>query len=634
MQQLTKRTRIFLIIVLAYSTAVAACAATAREEKSAAGHRLFVLQNESLTVVLDLTAGARIVEYTYAPFGENVVYDPGSNGGILMDHVWEQTWPGEFLARTYEGEIAQAGPAEAVVRVWTTGEGETIKGVRLQRTLTLTGDARVLHCQVALQNTSKDGRVTGYWSQNNFWLNGTRDGVVWYVPGTRGIRTPIWWTDDPTAGWIGTASANLPGGLMFLMEYNDLWRPYPNGLSVTTEWFYDKVAIPAGKTWTTDIYIIPSKGNHGYKYGSQNLVANFQVDEEPGGLKITHELTQGLQPLSQVTLKTKARGLKATWSVEAETRLDQLDETVAVVPVKLTGTGAMPAGIHVTMTGTTADGRTVTETYGDYFGGSGGVNNDPFTMQPYLKFDRPLKRKHFLKPDVIAYTPNAKPRILYLRGIWHEFFRVDEALTAQMPAAEVVTGWLRSSPVGLGLSTFPADYPSLLGYDLIVLGNIPAAPLDMVGQEMLADYLQAGGNVLILGGDRAFGQAGFTNERLLAALPVDVGGTYNWRKILGGGALAVAADSPTTAGVIFGATDMVYYSHLCTPRKDATVAVTAGERPILVLGSAPKGGRIACVLATPFGEATNGETAFWDSAAWKRLMGNTVQWLVKQTPNP
>jgi len=74
---------------------------------------------------------------------------------------------------------------------------------------------------------------------------------------------------------------------------------------------------------------------------------------------------------------------------------------------------------------------------------------------------------------------------------------------------------------------------------------------------------------------------------------------------------------------------MVYYSHLCTPRKDATVAVTAGERPILVLGSAPKGGRIACVLATPFGEAAPGETAFWDAPAWRTLMQRTVGWLVK-----
>ena len=63
-----------------------------------------------------------------------------------------------------------------------------------------------------------------------------------------------------------------------------------------------------------------------------------------------------------------------------------------------------------------------------------------------------------------------------------------------------------------------------------MLGNVPAAPLDLVGQEMLKDYLQAGGNLLILGGDQAFGQAGFTNEELIELIPVEMGGAYNWRK--------------------------------------------------------------------------------------------------------
>jgi uncharacterized membrane protein len=204
---------------------------------------------------------------------------------------------------------------------------------------------------------------------------------------------------------------------------------------------------------------------------------------------------------------------------------------------------------------------------------------------------------------------------------------VDEAAQALLPKATITDGWLDSSPVGLTLSYFPADYASLTGYDLYVLGNLPASPLDLVGQEMLKDYLQAGGNLLLLGGDQAFGQAGFSNAGLLALLPLDLGGNYNWRK-LSAGYLKVAADHPATKGVSFGAKDVVCYSHLCTPRKGAVVAVSAGDRPILVLTTTPKGGRIACVLATPFGEAAAGQTAFWDSPAWRQLMQNTLRWLL------
>lgn len=616
-------------------------AATATESKSAEGHRLFTLENQALKVVLDLNAGARIVSYTYAPFKKNIVFDVGSSGGMLMDHVWEQTWPGEFLNRAYDGEVVKAGPDQAVVRVWTEGKGDTIKGLRLERTLTLTGEARLLHCRVALHNPGTDGRVTGYWSQNNFSFGG-KEGMTWARPATRAVDElgitqdgnhwqtySGYYVDDVTAGWNGAFNRQRQEGVMFLMNYNDLWRIYDNTAAVTTEWMYDKVAIPGGKTWTTDIAVMPTKGMRGFKYGGHELVANFVVEEEAGGLKITHELTQGQQPLKDVTVKTRAWGLKEKWQVETEGKVTAVDETVAVLPAKLTGSGAMPIGIEVTVAGTGADGKPVQVKYADYYGGIIGVNNDPFSMQPWLKFDRPPKQKVFLKPDVIAYKPNAKPRVLFLRGIWSEVFKADEALKAAFPDVTVDTGWLRASPVGLGLSMFPADYPSLLSYDLIVLGNIPAQPLDLVGQEMLADYLQAGGNVLLLGGDRAYGQGEFTNQALLAALPVEVGTFYNWRQAGADSVLKVSADVPATAGVQFGTADKVFFRHLCAPRAGATVAVKAGEAPILVLAQSPKGGRIAGVLATPFGEAAAGETAFWDSPGWQKLMQNTVAWLIR-----
>jgi hypothetical protein len=628
-----------LVLSLLLACALPLLAATATEEKGADGHRLFVLQNAALKVVIDLNLGARVTEYRYALFKENVIYDANSGGGILMDHVWEQTWPGEFLKRVYDGEIVSPGP-DAVVRVWTTGKGDTIKDIRLERTITLKGEGRLLHCAVALTNPGPGGRVTGYWSQNNFKFAGQKANMTWARPATRGIdhlgadadgkfwMTRNWYyVDDITAGWNAGYNPTTGQGILCLMDYNDLWRLYDNVEAVTTEWMYDKVAIPAGKTWKTEIELIPFKGMTGCVFGNRNLAANFIVAEEPGGLKVTHELTQARVPLTDVTIVTKAWGLKADWSVEVKSTLAKLDESIAILPVKLAGTGAMPAGIGVTLTGKAPDGTVVTETYGDFYGGVIGVNNDPFTMQPFLKFPRPAKQKVFLKPDQIVYTPHATPKVLFLRGIWGEFFRAEEAVKAQFPDAQVTTGWLRSSPVGLGFSTFPADYDELLAYDLIILGNVPAAPFDLVGQEMLADYVGAGGNVLVLGGDMAYGQGGFTNAGFLAAMPVEFGGIYNWRKTPGA---LKATPHAVTKDVTFGAKDTVYYTHLCTPKKDAVVPVTAGDRPILALGTTAKGGRIACILATPFGEAAQGETAFWDAPAWKALMGNTVWWLIKR----
>ena len=621
---------VILAVWLGAWAAGAQGAVTAKRED-----RYIHVRNDVLAITIDLQLGARVTEYVYAPFKENLVYPVADAGGLLMDHVTEQTWPGEFLSRMYEAEIVKAGPDEAVVRVWTIGQGETVEGVRFQRTITLRDGERWLHCEVALANEGKLGRITNYWSQNNFWLLGRKENNTWYRPCTRGIdvqgydwSTYRWYyVEDVTAGWNGVANGDLGVGVMFLMDYNDLWKLYDNQTAVTTEWMYDKVAIPAGKTWKTDIYIIPVSGVSGLKHGSKDLLANFTVTEETGALQIEHELSQGTRPLKDVTVRTRAGGLKADWQATVpEAKLEVIDESVQKLSVKATGVGVMPAGIEVTVTGTGPDGAPVTVVYGDYYGGSAGKNNDPFTMEAYLEFKRPPKVKVYLKPEDLTVKHNPEPRLLYMRGVWTEFFRLDEGFADAFPKGERTDGWLDTSPVGVNYSYFPADYGELLAFDVIALGNVPVVGLADLGQEMLTDYVKGGGGLLVLGGDQSYGQSGFSHEGLKGLMPVEIGDPFDWRKVPGGAPLAVAGRHPITQGVEFGGQDVVLYRHIIAPKADAAVLVTAGGQPILIAAQVGAG-RIACVLAAPFGEAPEGKTAFWDSAAWRRLMANTVRWL-------
>jgi uncharacterized membrane protein len=608
-------------------TLCAACTCDAAVTAQREGDQI-VLRNNEVQITINLAKGGSISDYQYAPFKGNIATN--TYGGLLYDHVWEQTWPGEFFNRHYQGEILQAGPGEAAVKVWTTGEGASVKGLRLEREMRLREGDRALRCTVRLVNTTTEGRTTGYWSQSVFWFGESKEGMVWHQPTSRGVSHDGWFVDDFTAGWLGVTSSLVHGGLIFLMDYNDLFRLYPNAYSSTTEWMYDKVGIPAGKTWSTDFAVIPVGGIDGFTYGSQHLLANLVVKRTPGGLEITHQLSRSVEALKNVRVQTRVWGLKQTWTaVTPEVRFPELTEAVQSATVYPDGVGGMPAGVSVTVTGTDDHNNLVTEQYGNYFGGEYGANIEMRDGKPILIFPRPPKQKVYLKPDVIRYTPHARARVLFLRGFASRFFRVDEAIHAAFPDAEIVDGWLDQSPVGLLLSYFPADYDDLLSYDLIVLGNLPAQPLDLIGQEMLTDYVKAGGNLLLLGGDQAFGQADFTNAGLIAQLPVQLGGKYNWRKIPGGGALRVTAESPVTKEVTFTGKEMVYYSHLCTPKANAVTVVSAGDRPILVLNAAPDTGRVACVLATPFGEAAQGETAFWDAPAWQTLMSNTVRWLIR-----
>jgi uncharacterized membrane protein len=586
-----------------------------------------VMKNDALAITIDLTKGAGISKYDYAPFGGNIT--DITFGGLLYDHVWEQIWPGEFLSRKYEAEIVKNGPDEAVVKVWTIGQGDSIKDVLLERTMRLRDGDRALRCTVALTNRAAVGRVTGYWNQSVFWFQGTREGITWHQPTARGVAHDGWFVDDFTSGWIGTTSSRVPGGLIFLMDYNDLYRLYPNAISVTTEWMYDKVAIPSGKQWTTDFAVIPVYGITGFTYGSKRVVANLTVTQVPGALLLEHQLTKGLAPLKNVTVHTRVWGLRQDWTATVpDATLPELTEKVQTLKVRADGVKNMPAGIEVTVTGTDADGKAVTERYGDYFGGDYGRNIEMRDMKPILVFDRPAKQKVFLKPDKIEYKANLTPKVLFFRGLFNRQFGVDAAVKAAFPGVTIKDAWLDQSPVGQLYTYFPADYPELLSYDLIILGNAPVRPMDLVGQEMLKDYLAAGGNLLVLGGDQAYGQGGYMNATLINQLPVVLGGKYNWAKIPDGGVLQVAAAHPVTKGVTFGPRDMVYYRQLCVPKPGSVVAATAGGTPILVLGTVPSGGRLACVLATPFGEARPGECAFWDAPAWHTLMQQTARWLI------
>ena len=164
-------------------------------------------------------------------------------------------------------------------------------------------------------------------------------------------------------------------------------------------------------------------------------------------------------------MSTKVWGLKKQWTATVpDAKFAELTDDAQQATVTATGVEAMPAGIQVTVTGTAPDGTQVSETYGDYYGGAEGKNNDPFSMKPYLAFDRPVKKKVFLKPDVIQYMPNAEPKVLYLRGLWTDFFRVDQAVKADVPQRHRhrrLAGF-RLAGAGYAFTYFPADYPSLM----------------------------------------------------------------------------------------------------------------------------------------------------------------------------
>lgn len=638
-----------LLLALCLLNLVAQANVAARRDP--ANPNLITLENPLLTIVVDLANGAHVVSARYAGFShEDIVRDVQADNGGLFKDLWNtQGWPGEFDRRLFEAEIVSAGPDEAIVRTWTVSTGffknqekEDLKDFLLVKTYSLRRDERVLTVRLDLTNQSARGKRPAYWSQHaldfdgtrkhNVYWRPTRHAVDWIDDAKRSSEYGYWYVAKTIAGWNGVTNRGLRRGVMFLMDYNDLLQVYDNTAATTVEWMYDDVAVPPGKTWTTVIKMVPTEGFATYTHGCEQVVAAFEAIETPAGLRIDHTLTATAAPLRDVTVTTSVKGARAPWTATGEPFvIPSLGLAPATGSVTLGGLGPMPCVVEVALAGTDAAGQPFTLTYADYVGGKAGRNLDLATLEPLHAFPAPEKQKQYLKPDVIALQRSTPPRILFIRGLWAEYHGIDEAI-ARLGGVTVVDGWMKKSALGETLGGFPAAYEDLLSFDVIILGNVSGPMLSSVGQEMLADFLKAGGGVLFLSGDRTYGQTTFGNPSLAALLPF-TSSPGDYGRLATPQPLLAAAAHPVRQGVAFAAADVVLYAHRLQPAANAIVPVTlADSAPALIL-SGEGAPRVAAIAALPFGKAPDGQRLYFQGEAWQTLMAQLLQWL-RGTPAP
>lgn len=616
--------------------------------RDAAQPNLVTLKNNLVTIVIDLANGAHVVSCRYAGFAnEEIVRDVKADNGGLFKDLWTiQGWPGEFDQRLYEAEIVNPGPEEAVVKTWTSSNGKSgtqvkddIKDFLLEKTFVLRKDERILTVRYAFTNKGEKGKRPAFWSQHAFDFDGLRKNNIYWRPTESGAdwiddthrisACGHWYATSATAGWNGATNAALKRGVMFLMDYNDLQQLYDNTAATTTEWMYDDVAVPAGKTWTTTVSMILAEGFAGFTYGDTRIVAAIEPQSTPAGLRIDHTLAASTTPLTNVTVKTHLSGARAPWAVDAEPiTIEKLGLAPQTKTLNVTGIGSLPCVVEVTLTGTDAAGKAVTVTYADYYGGSAGRNMDLATLDPLHRFTGPEKQKQYLKPDVIQLQHPKPAKILFIRGLWAEYQGIDEAVK-QLGDVTVVNGWMKKSALGETLGGFPAAYEDLLSYDVVILGNVSGPMLSTVGQEMLADFLKAGGGVLMLAGDRTYGQTTFGNSHFTDLLPY-TSAPNDYERLNAPAVLKSGAPHAVTNGVAFGKDDVALYTHLLTPKAGAVVPVTLeGGIPALILAN-DKAPRVAVVAILPFGKAPDGKTLYYQGAGWQALMAKTLAWLMRR----
>ncbi len=197
-------------------------------------------------------------------------------------------------------------------------------------------------------------------------------------------------------------------------------------------------------------------------------------------------------------------------------------------------------------------------------------------------------------------TVGPPSRVLWVRGLFDELYRLDAALALAFPDGQVTPVYQRH---------FTPDPSVLAEYGTIVLPNVPVGQFAMPGRKALRDWTLAGGHLVILGGQLSLGQGAMRNTFIEEILPCRLVREADVMRL----PQPVALEAPG------GAIGQLWYLHETEAKPEATVTARCGTLPMLM--SAPAGiGRCSVFAGTLLGAPRSAADAFWNHPAWPETL--------------
>ncbi|MBM81241.1 MAG: hypothetical protein CMJ78_11705 [Planctomycetaceae bacterium] len=244
----------------------------------------------------------------------------------------------------------------------------------------------------------------------------------------------------------------------------------------------------------------------------------------------------------------------------------------------------------------------------------GGVQTwiDAIVLQQVSKAnDHGLFAAKSLAVSELPARKTSTKRIHVLRGLWHDFFKLDAA--AKRAGLDVDSSWeiLSNDRARLPVD-FPVTVDELMAHDVIALLNVSADSVKAVRRKNLREYVLRGGTLFVGGGPRAFGHGGYDNTLLEDLLPVHIS-AFDLREAKAGTQRIYGTEK-----FAFDSTARVAWYHHCKPKTGADVLLRTDAGPILTRWKAGHG-TVYAFTATPCGQLPQG-TAWWESKAWNATL--------------
>jgi uncharacterized membrane protein len=638
-------------------------------ERTQDGVTLITLQNEQLALTFNPARGGRCVSFRFLDTNEELI-GTEDTAGMFLDHWAKYTWPSGLMHLPYEARIVGDGTTRVGVHLQVTvpaqgggkgdpGQEASLKlptspdliGLMVSKTIWLQAGNDVIVVDQEIRNPTTESRAVAPYIQHCLNMGGSRYQDNWYLPSSQGVVVNVQpdaaggktigpdWVLDPTAGWIAVRDRATDRGLLFAFDYNYVQKLYTCGS--TAEWFMESVPVSPGKCFAFQYLIKPVQGFKDVVYGSRRLVADLRPDEVNGKVRVTHEIAATSQPLRDVRITFTVIGWKSKQVIAEKTftlktlGFAKVAHTFDFTPQALADGVVIRAVVQ-------ADGREERYEYyyaGDkveherrynYFATKGGAlagsKGDAYVLKP------PRKAKVFDKPDfaTVARPAADNNKCLVVFGLFTHILNIDDALAGwkgHNGAAPAFT-WANCPPNGI--ETFPGSYDELFSYHTVVLSDVNFTAVGDIGFEMLCDYVEQGGSLLVVGGPYALGNGEFDGTRFLDVLPATLSGPFDLKWAGKGQSwelTPVNVQNSIFTGVSFAQQPKVYWHHVVTPKAGAQVVLMAGEKPALILGTYGKG-KVALLTLSPTGRAaTPGETPWWEWDGWPVLLRNAFTWL-------
>lgn len=229
------------------------------------------------------------------------------------------------------------------------------------------------------------------------------------------------------------------------------------------------------------------------------------------------------------------------------------------------------------------------------------------------------------RPDDMNPRRNGVLDVLHCHGLFAWLNPVENAL-GLIGGGRYASAWSDDS----GLAGFPDTLRELLDYDVIVLDNVHSRALGHRGRAMIAEYVKAGGGLLIFDGHDNLSMGMDRNTALDELLPVTIVSRENLTRNDKGMPLTPAKEGVFQPRIKWAKGPQVF-CYDASPLREAKagepgieVLAKAGDRPVIVSRGVGKG-RVVTMLMQPIGNYSEGSLPYWKWSDWPGVIGSCIR---------